>query len=81
MRFGSPERGDQIACRVVKGSAGGLPPTFDPEVYKQHSSPGPGQRRPRDSVCARARFLVQTHNQPQCVDVDEGNVEWHFEQW
>lgn len=31
--FTSPERIDQIARRKAKGSAGGRPPAFDPEVY------------------------------------------------
>jgi transposase len=31
--FTSPERVDQIAHRKAKGSTGGRPPAFDPEVY------------------------------------------------
>lgn len=31
--FTSPERRDQIAHRATKGSRGGRPPTFDPELY------------------------------------------------
>jgi transposase len=31
--FTSPEKTDQIARRKAKGSAGGRPPAFDPEVY------------------------------------------------
>lgn len=37
VRFVSPERDDQIARRAAKGSAGGRPPEFDPEVYKQRN--------------------------------------------
>ncbi len=37
IRFVSPERDDQIARRVTKGSRGGRPPTFDAEVYKQRN--------------------------------------------
>ncbi|MCP2198603.1 Transposase DDE domain-containing protein [Lentzea flava] len=29
-----PERTDQIARRKAKGSAGGRPPAFDPDIYK-----------------------------------------------
>jgi transposase len=29
-----PERTDQIARRKAKGSAGGRPPDFDPDLYK-----------------------------------------------
>lgn len=32
--FTCPERSDQIARRVARGSAGGRPPRFDPESYK-----------------------------------------------
>ena len=32
-----PERLDQIAHRKAKGSKGGRPPGFDPEVYKQRN--------------------------------------------
>lgn len=35
--FVSPERDDQIARRVAKGSRGGRPPAFDTEVYKQRN--------------------------------------------
>lgn len=33
VRFTSPERSDQIARRVAKGSAGGRPPRFDAAAY------------------------------------------------
>lgn len=33
-----PERRDQIAGRKAKGSAGGRPPAFDAEVYKQRNT-------------------------------------------
>lgn len=32
-----PERNDQIAHRAARGSAGGRPPAFDPDVYKQRN--------------------------------------------
>lgn len=32
-----PERADQKAHRTNRGSAGGRPPAFDPEVYKQRN--------------------------------------------
>jgi transposase len=35
--FLSPERADQIAHRVGKGSRGGRPPVFDTELYKQRN--------------------------------------------
>lgn len=33
IRFTSPEKSDQIARRVGKGSRGGRPPAFDPDLY------------------------------------------------
>ena len=33
-----PERDDQIAWRKAKGSAGGRPPAFDAEIYKQRNT-------------------------------------------
>jgi putative transposase len=33
-----PERRDQIADRKAKGSAGGRPPAFDTEIYKQRNT-------------------------------------------
>lgn len=33
-----PERDDQITRRKAKGSAGGRPPTFDAEIYKQRNT-------------------------------------------
>lgn len=33
-----PERSDQIAWRKGKGSAGGRPPAFDPEVYRHRNT-------------------------------------------
>lgn len=33
-----PERRDQIAFRQAKGSAGGRPPAFDAEIYKQRNT-------------------------------------------
>jgi putative transposase len=33
-----PERDDQIARRKAKGSAGGRPPAFDAEIYKQRNT-------------------------------------------
>jgi transposase len=32
-----PERLDQVARRAAKGSHGGRPPTFDPQVYRQRN--------------------------------------------
>lgn len=37
IRHTIPERCDQIARRAAKGSAGGRPPTVDPEVYRQRN--------------------------------------------
>jgi transposase len=37
IRFISPERDDQIARRAAKGSQGGRPPAFDPDLYKQRN--------------------------------------------
>src|SRR5690606_1000320 len=37
VRHTIPERRDQIARRAAKGSAGGRPPTFDPEIYKRRN--------------------------------------------
>lgn len=37
VRFTSPERSDQIARRQAKGSAGGRPPAFDANEYKQRN--------------------------------------------
>lgn len=33
-----PERSDQIARRKAKGSKGGRPPGFDPELYRQRNT-------------------------------------------
>lgn len=33
-----PERSDQVEHRKAKGSAGGRPPKFDPELYKQRNT-------------------------------------------
>ncbi|GAB3588745.1 hypothetical protein GCM10027445_69880 [Amycolatopsis endophytica] len=33
-----PERRDQLATRKAKGSAGGRPPAFDEEIYKQRNT-------------------------------------------
>ncbi len=33
----SPERSDQIARRRTRGSAGGRPPAFDAELYKERN--------------------------------------------
>ena len=33
IRFTSPEKSDQIAHRLRKGSRGGRPPRFDPDLY------------------------------------------------
>jgi len=35
--FTCPERSDQIARRKAKGPAGGRPPTFNPDIYKQRN--------------------------------------------
>lgn len=32
-----PEKKDQVAARAAKGSRGGRPPAFDPELYKQRN--------------------------------------------
>ncbi|MFB7878540.1 hypothetical protein ACFC06_25115 [Nocardia sp. NPDC056064] len=37
IEFVSPERDDQIARRRAKGSAGGRPPVFEHEAYKQRN--------------------------------------------
>ncbi len=37
IRHTIPERDDQIARRVAKGSAGGRPPVFDKAVYRQRN--------------------------------------------
>ncbi len=34
-----PERSDQIQHRKAKGSTGGRPPAFDPEIYKENATP------------------------------------------
>lgn len=33
-----PEKSDQIARRKAKGSAGGRPPSFDAEIYRERNS-------------------------------------------
>lgn len=33
-----PERSDQIAWRKAKGSAGGRPPAFDPQIYRNRNT-------------------------------------------
>jgi transposase len=38
IRHTIPERSDQIKRRQAKGSAGGRPPQFDPERYKQRNT-------------------------------------------
>jgi transposase len=37
IRHAIPERSDQVDQRAAKGSAGGRPPSFDREVYKQRN--------------------------------------------
>jgi len=37
IRHAIPERRDQVARRAVRGSAGGRPPWFDPDVYRQRN--------------------------------------------
>lgn len=37
IRFTCPERSDQVARRKAKGSAGGRPPTFDADSYKERN--------------------------------------------
>jgi transposase len=37
IRFLSPERSDQIARRIQRGSNGGRPPSFSAETYKQRN--------------------------------------------
>lgn len=37
VRFISPQRDDQIAYRHAQGSAGGRPPDFDAQLYKQRN--------------------------------------------
>ena len=38
IRHTIPEKSDQIAWRKAKGSAGGRPPTFDPDLYRQRNT-------------------------------------------
>ena len=38
LRHTIPERSDQEKYRKSKGSAGGRPPTFDPELYRQRNT-------------------------------------------
>ena len=33
-----PQKSDQLKARLAKGSAGGRPPAFDPEAYKQRNT-------------------------------------------
>lgn len=33
-----PEKSDQIARRKAKGSAGGRPPSFDPDIYRERNT-------------------------------------------
>jgi transposase len=37
IRHTIPERGDQISRRTAKGRAGGRPPTFDRDIYRQRN--------------------------------------------
>lgn len=45
IRHTIPERRDQITRRKAKGSAGGRPPAFDPEVYKNRNTVERGYNR------------------------------------
>jgi transposase len=38
IRHNIPERSDQRKHRQAKGSAGGRPPSFDPDLYKQRNT-------------------------------------------
>ena len=38
IRHTIPEKSDQIAWRKAKGSAGGRPPAFDPDLYRQRNT-------------------------------------------
>jgi transposase len=37
IRHTIPERSDQVARRATRGSRGGRPPTFDPQIYRQRN--------------------------------------------
>ena len=38
IRHTIPEKSDQIARRKAKGSAGGRPPAFDPDLYRERNT-------------------------------------------
>ncbi|HET6706422.1 transposase, partial [Amycolatopsis sp.] len=66
IRFVSPERDDQLACRVAKGSRGGRPPAFDVEVHKQRNVVERGFNR----LCECGGVAVRSGPLPRSVLVD-----------
>lgn len=38
IRHTIPEKSDQVAWRKARGSAGGRPPAFDPQTYRQRNT-------------------------------------------
>jgi putative transposase len=51
-----PERSDQIARRKAKGSAGGRPPAFDPEIYKDRNTVERGYNRLKQWRAVATRY-------------------------
>jgi hypothetical protein len=65
-----PEKTDQQQTRAAKGTQGGQPPAFDPEVYKQRNTVRgtrscPGGRAPDHQVKAQADFWNPTGSSPE----------------